>query len=157
MLSHLPGSVASAGCGLLAGAIYRGDFAGTRRWRFPKSVIRLAERLLLPLFSSSPAIRSTATTFESRSQTRASDRPAQAMRVSHVSRGLAFHFVVLLNCAILTQRMYHIGVSGCALDGRSTSRRNSSAAVRGTSGDPSGHLHISNKGASYRGPKFRQQ
>ncbi|KAG0307536.1 hypothetical protein BGZ98_000063 [Dissophora globulifera] len=81
MLSHMPGSIALAVCGLLSGAIYRSDFAGTRRWRFPKPVMRIAERFLMPIFSSSPAIRSTATTFESRTQTRSTtDRPAQAMR-----------------------------------------------------------------------------
>ncbi|KAI7818113.1 hypothetical protein BC939DRAFT_464033 [Gamsiella multidivaricata] len=80
MLSHMSGSIALSICGLLAGAIYRSDFAGTRRWRFPKPVVRFTERFLLPLFSSSPAIRSTATTFESRSQTRSPDRSAQTMR-----------------------------------------------------------------------------
>ncbi|KAF9915218.1 hypothetical protein BX616_006646 [Lobosporangium transversale] len=80
LFSHIPGSIALSICGLLAGAIYRSDFAGTRRWRFPKPVARFGEHFLLPIFSSSPAIRSTATTFENRSQTRASDRPAQAMR-----------------------------------------------------------------------------
>ncbi|KAF9908448.1 hypothetical protein EC991_009801 [Linnemannia zychae] len=82
MFSHMPGSIASAVCGLLAGAIYRSDMAGTRRWRFPESIMRLAVKLLLPIFSSSPAIRSTATTFENRSSSssRTSDRPAQAMR-----------------------------------------------------------------------------
>ncbi|KAG9070750.1 hypothetical protein KI688_008290 [Linnemannia hyalina] len=82
ILSHMPGSLASAVCGLLAGAIYRSDMAGTRRWRFPEPIKRLAIKLLLPIFSSSPAIRSTATTFENRSSSssRTSDRPAQAMR-----------------------------------------------------------------------------
>ncbi|KAI1316451.1 hypothetical protein EDD11_009941 [Mortierella claussenii] len=80
LISHMPGSIAVGACGLLAGAIYRSDFAGSRRWRFPKPIVSLAERFLLPVFSSSPAIRSTATTFENRSQTRSSDRPAQAMR-----------------------------------------------------------------------------
>ncbi|KAI8363461.1 hypothetical protein B0O80DRAFT_492596 [Mortierella sp. GBAus27b] len=80
MLSHIPGSIALAVSGLLAGAIYRSDFAGTRRWRFPKLVVKFGERFLLPVFSSSPAIRSTATTFETRAQPRASDRSAQAVR-----------------------------------------------------------------------------
>ncbi|KAF9407309.1 hypothetical protein BGZ94_002755 [Podila epigama] len=79
-ISHIPGSMASSTIGLLAGAIYRSDFAGTRRWRFPTPIVHLAEKFLAPIFSSSPAIRSTATTFESRSHSRASDRPAQAMR-----------------------------------------------------------------------------
>ncbi|KAF9179761.1 hypothetical protein BGZ51_006665 [Haplosporangium sp. Z 767] len=80
LMSHMPGSIASAMCGLFAGAIYRSDFGGTRRWRFPKPMVQFADRFLVPVFSSSPAIRSTATTLESRPQTRASDRPAQAMR-----------------------------------------------------------------------------
>ncbi|KAF8925469.1 hypothetical protein BGZ58_000779 [Dissophora ornata] len=80
LFSHIPGSIALAVCGLLSGMIYRSDFAGTRRWRFPKPLVRFAERFLLPIFSSSPAIRSTATTFETRTQTRATNRPAQAMR-----------------------------------------------------------------------------
>ncbi|KAG0213934.1 hypothetical protein BGX28_003112 [Mortierella sp. GBA30] len=80
LVPHMPSSIASAACGLLAGAIYRSDLAGTKRWRFPKPIVRLAERFLLPLFTSSPAIRSTATTFENRFQARASDRPAQAVR-----------------------------------------------------------------------------
>ncbi|KAG0343956.1 hypothetical protein BG004_004871 [Podila humilis] len=78
--SHAPGSMASGTCGLLAGAIYRSDFAGTRRWRFPKVLMEFADKFLNPIFSSSPAIRSTATTFENRTQSRTSDRPAQAMR-----------------------------------------------------------------------------
>ncbi|KAG0012544.1 hypothetical protein BGZ81_001498 [Podila clonocystis] len=80
IVSHLPGSIASSACGLLAGAIYRSDFAGTRRWRFPAPIVRLADKFLVPIFSSSPAIRSTATTFENRVHSRTSDRPAQAMR-----------------------------------------------------------------------------
>ncbi|KAG0083239.1 hypothetical protein BGZ92_010945 [Podila epicladia] len=80
IFSHLPGSIASSACGLLAGAIYRSDFAGTRKWRFPASIVRLADKFLIPIFSSSPAIRSTATTFENRTHSRTSDRPAQAMR-----------------------------------------------------------------------------
>ncbi|GJJ69451.1 hypothetical protein EMPS_01797 [Entomortierella parvispora] len=80
LMSYPPGSLASAASGLLAGAIYRADLAGTRRWRFPPSIMRLASRFLLPIFSSSPAIRSTSTTLEYRTQTRATDRPAQAMR-----------------------------------------------------------------------------
>ncbi|KAF9984418.1 hypothetical protein BGZ65_000420 [Modicella reniformis] len=80
MLSNMPGSIALGASGLLAGAIYRSDFAGTRRWRFPKIVLRIAERFLLPIFSSSPAIRSTATTFESRTPARSSDRSTQVVR-----------------------------------------------------------------------------
>ncbi|KAF9933178.1 hypothetical protein FBU30_006344 [Linnemannia zychae] len=82
MLSHMPGSIASAICGLMAGAMYRSDMAGIKRWRFPEPIMKLAVRFLLPIFSSSPAIRSTATTFDSRmtSSSRTSDRPAQAMR-----------------------------------------------------------------------------
>ncbi|KAK3812973.1 MAG: hypothetical protein J3Q66DRAFT_347064 [Benniella sp.] len=80
MLSQMPGSIALAASGLLAGAIYRSDLAGTRRWRFPKIAMAFGERFLLPIFSSSPAIRSTATTFEGRPQSRSSDRSAQAVR-----------------------------------------------------------------------------
>ncbi|KAF9579610.1 hypothetical protein BGW38_004064 [Lunasporangiospora selenospora] len=82
--SNLPGSAAAAICGLLAGAIYRSDFAGTRRWRFPGFMVRFADRLLVPLFSSAPAVRSTATTLDSQSQARATTtsdrRPAETVR-----------------------------------------------------------------------------
>ncbi|KAF9348288.1 hypothetical protein BGX26_000278 [Mortierella sp. AD094] len=87
LLSHMPGSIALGVSGLLTGAIYRSDFAGTRRWRFPKAIMRLAERFLLPIFSSSPAIRSTATTFENRSSSRSSGRPAMREYLDVLSTG----------------------------------------------------------------------
>ncbi|KAF9403721.1 hypothetical protein BGX21_000053 [Mortierella sp. AD011] len=49
--------------------------------------MRLAERFLLPIFSSSPAIRSTATTFENRSSSRPSGRPAMREYLDVLSTG----------------------------------------------------------------------
>ncbi|KAF9434316.1 hypothetical protein BGZ76_008221 [Entomortierella beljakovae] len=87
MLSHMPGSMILGISGLLTGAIYRSDFAGMRRWRFPKIAIRFADKFLIPVFSSSPAVRSTATTFENRSNSRSTSRPAMREYLDVLSTG----------------------------------------------------------------------
>ncbi|KAG0260185.1 hypothetical protein DFQ27_003664 [Actinomortierella ambigua] len=80
--SQSPGSIVAAACGWMAGALYRADVGGLRRWRFPPSVANLATKFVLPIFSSAPAIRSTATTFEHRAAPARppSGRAALAMR-----------------------------------------------------------------------------
>ncbi|KAF9977619.1 hypothetical protein BGZ73_005473 [Actinomortierella ambigua] len=78
--SQPPGSIVAAVCGWLAGALYRADLGGLRRWRFPQWVAKLATRFLLPIFSSAPAIRSTAPTFESRFTPRPSGTTGLAVR-----------------------------------------------------------------------------
>ncbi|KAG0244432.1 hypothetical protein BGW41_007724 [Actinomortierella wolfii] len=79
--SQPPGSIVAAICGWIAGAMYRADVGGLRRWRFPAFMARMASRFLLPIFSSAPALRSTATTFENRPPpSRSSGAPSQAVR-----------------------------------------------------------------------------
>ncbi|KAG2174797.1 hypothetical protein INT43_005859 [Umbelopsis isabellina] len=68
MLSQSLATLAPALCGLFAGALYRSDIVGIKRWRFPRVLSSFASRVVLPLIASAPAARSTATTPEQRAQ-----------------------------------------------------------------------------------------
>lgn len=68
MLSQSLATLAPALCGLFAGALYRSDIMGIKRWRFPRVLRSFASRVVLPLVASAPAARSTATTPEQRGQ-----------------------------------------------------------------------------------------
>jgi hypothetical protein len=82
MLSQSIATIAPAACGLFAGALYRSDIIGIKRWRFPKIVNNFASRILLPFVASAPAARSTATTPEQRAQS--TGLPMEAMMASGI-------------------------------------------------------------------------
>ncbi|CAO3687266.1 unnamed protein product [Umbelopsis ramanniana] len=82
MLSQSIATIAPAACGLFAGALYRSDIIGIKRWRFPKVVNNFATRFLLPFVASAPAARSTATTPEQRAQS--TGLPMEAMMASGI-------------------------------------------------------------------------
>lgn len=82
MLSQSLATIAPAACGLFAGALYRSDIMGIKRWRFPKMLCSFASRVLLPVVASAPSARSTATTPEQRAQS--SGLPMEAMMASGI-------------------------------------------------------------------------
>jgi len=51
-VSYMPGSIAVALIGILSGQIYRSELAGLKFYRLPPSLVRMSNRLLLPLIGS---------------------------------------------------------------------------------------------------------
>jgi membrane associated rhomboid family serine protease len=57
-----PNSLVSAGCGVLAGIMYRSNILGSRTWRIPQWVQKLGRNYLTPLLGSSRMPRRSART-----------------------------------------------------------------------------------------------
>jgi len=95
IFAQTPNSVVSAVCGLIAGALYRGNVLGSQQWRIPAWLQKVGSKALSPLLASSrPSRRSARTSLEDSDAPTSSRRDEPTPRASASARQGAISEVV---------------------------------------------------------------
>ena len=129
LCSQPPRSLLSAGCGLAAGALYRADVLGSRRWRVPRHLARVAHALATPLLGQDGgAPRRNNLAHYGAGMTTAAERYAQAAD-SYWGRATAFG---------TTQRQTTTATTTAAVAGGSATRRTGAGGGGGEGGAAGG-------------------